>query len=192
MADRYSRRRLTPLALAALAAFVTNAPPLGAQGSGPPQPAPQPPLAPYHAPVIALVQPPAGGSVPQDKPVVVFRFAQGEVTDPIDAASFRVFVDGEDRTALFQVSATEAWGPLTASANAAACTAATGAPSALSPGVHQLEARICSGRGTCATTAASVTVLPTAAAPPAAAPQADRKQKLIDLILTAAKKLLVP
>src|SRR5688500_2322891 len=62
-------RGSTPLVLAAALAGAALAP-LGAQEP----PAAAPPVAPYRAPVIALVQPPAGGSVPSDKPIVVFRF----------------------------------------------------------------------------------------------------------------------
>jgi hypothetical protein len=64
----------------------TRAKHLGAQQPPASPPATNAPvLAAYRAPTIALVQPPAGGSVPQDKPVVVFRFAAGEPDDPIDS-----------------------------------------------------------------------------------------------------------
>ena len=146
----------------------------------------QPPtaVAPYRAPTIALVQPPPGGTVPRDKPVVVFRFAHGEPSDPIDATSFRVAVDGTDRSALFQVSATEAWGPLGVARPEASADS-------LAVGAHQMEARICSSRGTCAITAATVTVMPAPVKPNPASPT-DRKARLLDLLLTAAKRLIEP
>ena len=102
----------------------------------------------YRAPTIALVQPHAGGAIPHDKPVVMFRFASGEPGDPIDAASFAVALDGEDRTVGFQVSATEGWGALAAGSREAA----------LALGSHALEARICSARGACATTSTAIVV----------------------------------
>src|SRR5688500_7626736 len=55
-------------------------------------------------PSIALVQPGAGGLILQDRPVVMFRFAVGHKHDPIDAASFRVALDGDDRSGGFQIS----------------------------------------------------------------------------------------
>ena len=145
-------------------------------GASQPPPSPSsaaaPAAVPYRPPIIALVQPADGATLPQDKPVVVFRFAQGEPNDPIDLASFTVAVDGHDRTRLFQVTAVEAWGPL-------------GAPPiahndfGLAAGVHHLNARICSARGACGLTTASLTVVPNPAesqpaSPPAAAgPAAD-------------------
>lgn len=166
-------------------ALAASAMPLAAQ-----QPAPSPSqptvLPPYRAPTIALVQPQNGGAVPQDKPVVVFRFAAGEPADPIDARSFRVAVDGEDRTALFQVSAGEAWGPL--------AMASAGRPDdAVAAGAHTLAARVCSSRGACASTTATVTALPAAAvATPAPAPSAKRRARVIDVLLSAVRKLLMP
>jgi hypothetical protein len=45
-----------------------------------------PPAVPsYQPPVLALVQPATGGSVPQDRPVIVFRFAPGDSIDPVNA-----------------------------------------------------------------------------------------------------------
>src|SRR5690349_18729997 len=70
---------------------------IGAQQPPPPVPSPvpasasSPALMSYRPPAIALVQPllpPAGtGSVPRDRPAVVFRFAAGEPDDPLDARS---------------------------------------------------------------------------------------------------------
>ena len=102
----------------------------------------------YRSPTIAIVQPQAGGAISQDRPVVMFRFASGEPGDPIDAASFAVALDGEDRTAGFQVSATEGWGALVAGRREVA----------LALGSHTLQARICSVRGICATTSTAIVV----------------------------------
>lgn len=164
-----------------VAALAAPAPQVEAQVPGQPPPV----LAPYRAPSIALVQPAPGGTVPQDRPVVVFRFAQGEPTDPIDAASFAVAVDGRDCTSLFQVSAGEAWGPL-------ALIDAVNSASALTPGDHQVAARICSSRGSCAAVATAITVVLTSAKPSVAPKPIDRKSTLVDLLLAAARKLLVP
>ena len=137
--------------------------------------------------MIALVQPLDGGMVHQDRPVVVFRFAPGETSDPIDVGSFMVSVDGVDRSALFQRASGEAWGPLAALANA----------DSLVPGVHRLSARICSARGACSAVQATVNVLPPLipAVPDPAAPASagrSRKQRLLDAALSAARRLLVP
>ena len=48
-----------------------------------------------------IAYPDHGGPVPSDRPLVVFRFASSEPDDPVDPGSFRVVVDGADRTALF-------------------------------------------------------------------------------------------
>lgn len=155
----------------------------------PPQPpaSPQPPLAPYRAPVIALVQPPAGGAVPQDKPVVVLRFAQGEADDPIDSKSFTVAVDGKDVTSAFHVVSGEAWGALAPSQQSADATL-------LAPGNHELNARVCSERGACAMTQAMISVIPVAAPAAAGAPATGRSlhQRILDAALNAARRILVP
>ena len=130
---------------------------------------------------MTLVQPPAGTSVPSDKPIVLFRFAAGEPGDPIDVGSFAITVDGNDRTPLFQVTATEAWGPL---------DEAKGQSSAESAGARVVAARVCSARGACATVSASITV---AASPAIVAPEpASRRERLIDLLLRAVRPLLTP
>ncbi|MFN2398930.1 MAG: hypothetical protein ABR543_09885 [Gemmatimonadaceae bacterium] len=138
-------------------------------------------IAPFRVPRVALVQPEPGGAIPQDKPVAVFRYAPGEPADPIDASSFRVSMDGRDRSASFQVTATEAWGSL-----------AGGSDSTLALGVHELIARICSTRGACASVQAQITVVPSPAADPSVAPPRNGKRTLLELIILAAKKLLQP
>lgn len=134
----------------------------------------------YRPPSLVLIQPTGGGSVPQDRPVIMFRFAAGDSTDPIEARSFAIAVDGKDRTALFQLARDEAWGPL----------APTEETSSLAPGAHVFSGRICSIRGACGEISGSVLV---AAAPvPQGKTSPDRKRTLIDLLLTAAKRLLSP
>ncbi|HEX8850733.1 MAG TPA: hypothetical protein VF761_14480, partial [Gemmatimonadaceae bacterium] len=94
-----------------------------------------------------------------------------------------VTVDGIDRTKLFQTSGTDAWGPL-------APNAASDPP--LAAGAHLVTARICSQRGACAMTQATVSVIPSAAT--AAAPAAGRSlhSRLLDAALNAARRILTP
>ena len=140
-------------------------------------------VVPYRLPAIALVQPQDGGTVYQDRPVVIMRFAAGEASDPVDASSFTVDVDGTDRTKLFQITPAEAWGPLASNA---------GSESTLTLGPHHINARICSSRGACAMAQATVSVIPVAT--PAAAPVVGRslQQKLLDAALSAARRILLP
>ena len=153
----------------------------------PPAPMPvSPPAAPpialpqYRPPVLALVQPTQGTAIPVDRPVVVFRYAAGEPADPVDLASFSVTVDDRARTQLFQVGASEAWGPL----------APPGESGAITTGAHTVTARICSTRGACTTQSVTVTLSagPTASAPATGA----RRGRIIDLLLTGARRLLEP
>jgi hypothetical protein len=116
-----------------------------------------PVIAGFHAPAIALASPMEGFVVPQDKPVAVFRFAAAEPTDPIDALSFSVAVDGEDRTPLFQLVGTEAWGSLAPSGRS------------LTVGPHDIWARVCSQRGICSVARATVQAT-TSATPPGLTP----------------------
>jgi hypothetical protein len=110
---------------------------------------------PYRAPTIALVQPENGTPVPDDKPVILFRFAPGEPGDPLDVSSSRVWVDGVDRSARFTVTATEAWGPI----RRVASGSRRAAPRVGSSGAHRVVARVCSSRGACAEARATVTVV---------------------------------
>jgi hypothetical protein len=139
----------------------------------------------YRAPALALAQPPGGGTVPADRPAVVFRFAVGEPDDPLDTRSFTVAVDGHDRTVLFQLSAAQAWGPLVPPNENGG---------ALAVGAHQITARICSTRGACATVSATITAVTDAAAvaPNAVAPTAvvSTKSRILDLLLSGAKRLI--
>jgi len=136
--------------VAIAAALHTTVASRGSAQQPPPAPtpvAPAPPLPGYRAPQLALVQPGPGASVPLDRPAVVFRFAPGEPFDPLDLASFRVSVDGRDRTRGFQVTATEAWGSLALPGET------------LAQGERTVVARICSSRGACASAIATVAVV---------------------------------
>ena len=169
----------------ALAAIIACGLPRLLYAQSPAVPAPsQPIVAPYRLPSIALVQPQDGGAVYQDRPVIVLRFALGEATDPIDATSLAVNVDGMDRTKLFQTSGSDAWGPL----------APVGAIDSLAIGAHRVTARICSQRGACAMTQATVAVIPDAAAMPGTAPNTGRSihQRILDAALNAARRILTP
>ena len=148
-------------------------------------PAPaQPPVAGYRLPAIALVQPQDGGAVYQDRPVIVLRFAVGEPSDPVDAGSLAVTIDGVDRTKLFQTSGADAWGPL----------GPTGASDpSLAVGAHLVTARICSQRGACALTQATVSIIPSAATTaPASTAGRSIHQRILDAALNAARRILTP
>jgi hypothetical protein len=146
-------------------------------------PGPPTSLPAYRPPALALVQPAAGGSLPGDKPVLVFRFAPGEPNDPIDAQSFAVTVDGVDRTTRFQVTAAEAWGTLADSEEGGATA-----------GAYQVSARICSTRGACAAVSATVPVVESARASPAPAEGSSgaRRRKVMDAVVAVIRKLLEP
>lgn len=140
---------------------------------------PSAPVSPYRAPIIALAQPPDGGTVPQDKPVVVFRFTSGEPEDPIDVRSLAVSVDGKDHTSLFQMTAAEAWGPLSSGTQV------------IDIGGHEVVARICSARGACSTTTALITVGPAGPVAGDAANKAhSKKVQILDALLGALRTLL--
>jgi hypothetical protein len=171
--------RLARTWIAVLPYLVLLVMPLEAQQA----PSAAPSLPAYRPPALALVQPAAGGSLPDDKPVIVFRFAPGEANDPIDAQSFAVTVDGTDRTARFQVTAGEAWGTLAESGESSA-----------SPGTHQLSARICSARGACSEVSATVAVIESASASPSPAEGSAnaRRRKVVDAVVAVLRKLLEP
>lgn len=172
------------LCVAALASSPCGAAPLAAQSPTPDTSASV--VAPYRLPLIALVQPATGEAVPQDRPVAVFRFAPGDPADPLDLRSFRVAIDGDDRTPLFTVAAQEAWGPM-------APAAADDSTADIEIGAHEVVARICSARGACAavTTAVTVTAAPSDSVSQPAKPAADRRRRVLELVLDAAKRLLV-
>ena len=111
-----------------------------------------PVLAPHRPPVLVLAQPLVGESLPDDRPIILFRFAAGEPADPVDVSTFSVSVDGEDRSALFRVTNGEAWGPLS--------TSSPDGASRVASGEHHVGARVCSVRGSCTRVRAVVIVAP--------------------------------
>ena len=152
-------------------------PPVGTVPAQPATPIPE-----YHAPLIVVAAPTQGSTLPDDKPVVVLRFMTNEPTDPIDALTFSVTMDGKDRTSLFQLTEGEAWGRI-------------GEPGeVLTAGSHDIAARICTAHGECGTTKATVTVVSSSsvvqAAASAVAAKAKTKIKIFDALLQAARALL--
>lgn len=146
----------------------------------------QPPATQYRLPTITLVHPVNMGTVPRDRPTLVFRFAPGESDDPIDSRSFAVTVNGVDRSERFQVASHEAWGSI---------AGAPGTDAPLDIGPHTVTARICSVRGSCSTTAATVILDAGATVNTDASP--DRKPisprtQLIARVLEALGRILVP
>jgi hypothetical protein len=138
----------------------------------------------YRAPVIAIAQPNDGIAIPDDKPVAVFRFASNELLDPLDALSFSVTVDGNNRTSLFQLTQGEAWGPL----------ASVG--ELLATGQHDVRARICTSRGACSVAKATVNVVPASsmiqlsAGAASTQSKAARAGRVLETVLQAARVLI--
>ena len=90
-------------------------------------------------------------------------------------------VDGKDKTALFRLTQGEAWGPL-AEPN-----------EVLTSGQHEITARICSARGSCGTTKATVTVVARTGLHAAASQSVkakERKTKVLDAAVQAARILI--
>lgn len=173
-----ARRIVTALAVCALPRAMygqSEAPPAGVTGAA----------SAYRIPVLALVQPTSGGTVPQDKPVVVFRFAQGEPDDQLDLRSFSVAVDGRDVGAGFQIAGSDAWGSLASRADAVP----------IPVGAHEVSAQLCSARGACVIARATVTVMPPlmrgALQSNTNAPATTSlKRRLFDAALSATRRLL--
>jgi hypothetical protein len=178
-------RRTAPAARA-LAALAVCALPRGLHAQAVEQPSQaSAPISTYRIPSLALVQPLNGSAVPQDKPVVVFRFAQGESDDQLDLRSLSVAVDGRDVTAGFQIAGNDAWGSLSLRSDRTPITV----------GVHDVSAQLCSARGACAIARAAVTVLPPlisgAAQSNQNAPEATSlKRRILDAALNATRRLL--
>lgn len=100
----------------------------------------------YRPPVIVLAQPADGAVLGASDAMAVLRFSAHDQLDPIDALSLDVSVDGIDRTSLFTLALGEAWGRLWP------------ADEQLTPGQHDVRARICTVRGTCSVVRVVVTV----------------------------------
>ncbi|MGI8401223.1 MAG: hypothetical protein ACR2NS_06410 [Gemmatimonadaceae bacterium] len=135
----------------------------------------------YRRPVISVAAPTEGTAVPEDKPVAVLRFMSGEPLDPIDALSFSITVDGKDRRSLFQLTEGEAWGRLADPSEV------------LAAGQHEVAARICTSRGECGTTKATITVVAESASiqlASTAAKAVKKKTKIFDAVLQAARVLI--
>jgi hypothetical protein len=162
--------------------------------------APAAPIVAYRPPALALAQPLDGGTVPQDKPVVVFRFVAGERDDPVDVRTFAVTFEGLDRSTAFQLDpgTGTAWGSLDAGQTSLPLIVT--APQPLSIGVHRGTARVCSQRGMCSTTAFSVVIAPpigsaAAATTNAAAPSSNgpsKKSRVLGGLLKALQSLISP
>lgn len=134
------------------------------------------------SPTTALTQPVEGGTLPQDRPVLAFRFAAVDASDPLDLASFRVSVDGRDRTTAFQVTPNDAWGKLEALSSAPG----------LAAGPHSVVGRICTVRGTCGSVSATVAVVAMAQAESQPnAPNAGPKG-LIGALVKLTRKIVGP
>ncbi|HZE09489.1 MAG TPA: hypothetical protein VE110_12110 [Gemmatimonadaceae bacterium] len=133
----------------------------------------------YRLPALIVAAPADGAPLPEDKPVAVLRFASVEPTDPIDALSFSVAVDGKDKTSLFQATQDEAWGPL------------VGPGETLTLGQHDLAARICTSHGACVTTKATVTVVAGASGliTTTKADSKQKKSKIFDAVVQAIRML---
>jgi hypothetical protein len=129
------------------------------------------------APRLTIVYPLPGVSIPSENPAVVLRYSSGDVSDPLDLRSLVILVDGRDRTGHFRVTADAAWGRIV--------DGATGI------NAHEVEARVCTVRGVCARLSAIVTVVAPVVAKPAAVDK-ERRGKVIDVFLEAARRLLRP
>jgi hypothetical protein len=138
-------------------------------------------------PLIVLVQPQDGGTVPVDRPVLAFRFTAADASDQLDLGSLRIVVDSRDATSSFQVTPNEAWGKLDGSA--------LSATSPLTTGAHTLTARICSLRGACGTVTATFNVsAPTSVAQsaPNAAKSSPGPRGLVGTLVKAARRIIGP
>lgn len=129
-------------------------------------------------PRIMLAHPRPGMSVPRSSATVLFRYAAREASDPVDLRTFTVFVDDVDRTSHFRVTADAAWGTIVdADGNGLKA--------------HSVRARICSIRGVCAEVSANVVVVGESVSQ-ATKLRRTRREKLVDLFLEAARRLLRP
>ncbi|HEX2721935.1 MAG TPA: hypothetical protein VHM24_03395, partial [Gemmatimonadaceae bacterium] len=77
----------------------------------------------------------------------------------------------------------EAWGPLAPT---------SGATETLAIGPHRVTARICSMRGACSGTQATVTVLLVASGPAPNTSARSLRQRILDAALSATRRILVP
>lgn len=141
--------------------------------------------APYRLPLLTMAQPLDGGAVYQDRAIITLRYGAGETDDALDIGSLIVTIDDRDETRNFQIAATQAWGSLGAEASRPAI------------GAHRVSARICSIRGACATTRATVVVLPPLASgmtvpaeDAAGSPKQTRTKRILGAAIDAARRIL--
>ena len=128
-------------------------------------------------PRLTIVHPLPGVSISGENPALVLRYSSSDTSDPLDLRTLEILVDGRDRTAHFRVTADVAWGTIV--------DGATGISA------HEVEARVCTVRGVCVRLSAIVTVeSPVVASQPAV--NKDRRGKIIDVFLEAARRLLRP
>jgi hypothetical protein len=132
----------------------------------------------YAPPQLVLAYPAPGVTVPSDNATVVFHYELGDASDPLDLRSFGVVVDGVDRTSYFRATADAAWGSISDQREA---------------GIrgYDVRARICSVRGVCSEVTAIVTVVGRASTADDMTKR-ERRRKLVDMLLEAARRLLRP
>jgi hypothetical protein len=122
--------------------------------------------------------------MPQDVPVLAFRFSAADGSDPLDLGSLRVTLDRRDTTPLFRTTPNESFASLPA-----------GTPSApgVASGPHMVSGRICSLRGACATVTATVHVVGIAPAePPTASKTSVGPNGLLGVLVKLTRKVIGP
>lgn len=130
-------------------------------------------------PTLILSYPTPGVSVPGDNATVVFRYATDDAGDPLDLRSFRITVDGVDRTSHFRVTADAAWGSI-----------AQGVEAGLR--AHDVRARVCTIRGVCAELSAVVTVLTASREAKSEGARRARWGRVVDVTLEMLRRLMRP
>ena len=130
-------------------------------------------------PTLILSYPTPGVSVPGDNATVVFRYATDDAGDPLDLRSFRITVDGVDRTSHFRVTADAAWGSI-----------AQGVEAGLR--AHDVRARVCTTRGVCAELSAVVTVLTASREAKSEGARRARWGRVVDVTLEMLRRLMRP
>lgn len=133
----------------------------------------------HSAPTLVLAYPAPGVSVPGDNATVVFRYAAGDVSDPLDLWTFRITVDGIDRTSHFRVTADAAWGAIVQGVEAGLRA-------------HEVRARVCTIRGACAELSTVVTVITAVGVAKARGARKARWIKLVDVTLEMLRRLMRP
>jgi hypothetical protein len=133
----------------------------------------------HGAPIVVLAYPAPGVSVPGDNPTVVFRYVAGDDSDPLDLRTFRVLVDGVDRTSHFRATAEAAWGTIVPSPEAGIRA-------------HDVRARVCTIRGACAEVSAVVTVITARGDATDERVGKARWVKLVDVTMEMLRRLMRP